>query len=77
MPNALKNIDYLKCRQKEGAKDLKHVFLDCSAKGVMCFSEENATYKINPYFMEDEEFITAIKITLKYLQNFPTQLIIT
>ena len=57
MPNALKDIDYLKEHPEARAKDLKQAFMDKEIKAIICAIGGDDTYKTIPYLMEDEEFI--------------------
>ena len=60
MPNALKDMDYIKDHPEVRASDLKEAFLDDSIKAIITAIGGDDTYKTIPYLMEDEEFKTAV-----------------
>lgn len=70
MPNALKGIEYLKEHPESRAADLKAAFLDDSITGIICAIGGDDTYRLLPYLMEDEEFITAVEKRPKLFTGF-------
>lgn len=70
MPNALKDIDYVRDHPEARASDLKEAFLDDSIKGIICAIGGDDTYKTIPYLMEDNEFIEAVKNHPKLFTGF-------
>lgn len=60
MPNALKDLNYLKEHPEERASDLKQAFMDPSIKAIITAIGGDDTYKLIPYLMEDEEFKEAV-----------------
>lgn len=70
MPNALKDIDYIKDHPEARASDLKEAFLDDSIKAIITAIGGDDTYKTIPYLMEDEEFKEAVKKHPKIFTGF-------
>ena len=70
MPNALKDLDYLKEHPEARAEDLKQAFKDKEIKAIICAIGGDDTYKTIPYLMEDEEFIEAVKNNPKIFTGF-------
>ena len=70
MPNALKDMDYLKDHPEARASDLKEAFKDPSIKGIICAVGGEDTYKTIPYLMEDEKFIELVKNNPKIFTGF-------
>ncbi len=61
MPNALKDMDYLKDHPEDRASDLKQAFMDDEIKAIITAIGGDDAYKTIPYLMEDEEFKEAVK----------------
>lgn len=70
MPNALKDMDYIKNHPEARASDLKKAFMDKEIKAIICAIGGDDTYKTIPYLMEDNEFIQAIKNNPKIFTGF-------
>lgn len=70
MSNALKGIDYLREHPESRAADLKTAFLDDSISAVICAIGGDDTYRLLPYLMEDEAFITAVRQHPKLFTGF-------
>ena len=70
MPNALKDIDYIKDHPEARAQDLKDAFLDKDIKAVFCAIGGDDTYKTIHYLMEDQEFINAVRDNPKIFLGF-------
>lgn len=70
MPNALKDMDYLKEHPEERAEDLKQAFLDTSIKAIICAIGGDDAYRLIPYLMEDEEFKNAVFHNPKIFTGF-------
>ena len=70
MPNALKDIKYIKNHPEARASDLKQAFLDKEIKAIICAIGGDDTYKTIPYLMEDKEFIEAVKNNPKIFTGF-------
>lgn len=70
MPNALKDLDYLKEHAEERASDLKQAFMDPSIKAIITAIGGDDTYKLIPYLMEDEEFKEAVINNPKIFTGF-------
>ena len=70
MKNALKGIEYLKDHPELRAADLKEAFIDDSIKGIICAIGGDATYRLLPYLMEDDEFIEAVQRNPKIFTGF-------
>ncbi len=70
MPNALKDMDYIKEHPEARASDLKQAFMDKDIKAIICAIGGDDTYKTIPYLMEDEEFKNAVKNNPKIFTGF-------
>lgn len=70
MPNAMKDMDYIKEHPEARASDLKEAFMDKDIKAVISAIGGNDTYKLIPYLMEDEEFKTAVKNNPKIFTGY-------
>lgn len=70
MPNALKGIDYLKKHPEARAADLKAAFADDSIAGIICAIGGDDTYRLLPYLMEDDEFVSLVKQKPKLFTGF-------
>lgn len=70
MPNALRDMDYLKEHPEARAADLKEAFMDNSIKGIITAIGGTDTYKLIPYLMEDEEFKQAVRDNPKIFMGF-------
>ncbi len=70
MPNALKDMDYLKDHPEARASDLKEAFMDDSIKAIITAIGGDDTYKTIPYLMDDPEFIDAVKKHPKIFTGF-------
>ncbi len=70
MPNALKDMDYLKDHPEARASDLKKAFMDDSIKAIITAIGGDDTYKTFPYLMDDPEFIDAVKKHPKIFTGF-------
>ena len=70
MPNALKGITYLQEHPEARASDIKQAFLDDSIAGIICAIGGDDTYRLLPYLMEDQEFITAVQRHPKLFTGF-------
>lgn len=70
MKNALKGTDYLREHPEARAADLKQAFLDKKVKMIITSIGGNDTYKIIPFLMEDQEFITELKNNPKIFCGF-------
>ncbi len=70
MPNALKDMDFIKEHPEARADDLKKAFMDKEIKAIICAIGGDDTYKTIPYLMEDEEFINAVKNNPKIFTGF-------
>lgn len=70
MPNTLKGLDYLQRHPEKRAEDLKAAFLDPSIKGIICAIGGDDTYRLLPYLMDDEDFLTAVKQNPKLFTGF-------
>lgn len=70
MPNALKGMKYLEEHPEARAEDLKQAFMDDSIKAIICAIGGLDTFKLYPYLMEDEEFITAVRNNPKIFTGF-------
>ena len=70
MPNSMKGIQYLKEHPEARAEVLKRAFIDKSIKMIMTAIGGDDTYKIIPYLMEDNEFITEVRNNPKIFTGF-------
>ena len=70
MPNAMKDMDYIKEHPEARASDLKEAFMDKDIKAVISAIGGNDTYKLIPYLMEDEEFKTAVRNNPKIFTGY-------
>ncbi|MCD7837164.1 MAG: LD-carboxypeptidase [Lachnospiraceae bacterium] len=70
MENALVGIKYLQEHPEARAKDLKIAFMDNSIAGIICAIGGDATYRLLPYLMEDEDFLSAVKEHPKLFTGF-------
>ena len=70
MPNALKDMEYIKNHPEARASDLKQAFMDKDIKAIICAIGGDDTYKTIPYLMEDNEFIEAVKNNPKIFIGF-------
>lgn len=70
MENTLKGITYLKEHPKKRAEDLKAAFLDDEIKGIICAIGGDDTYRLVPYLLEDEDFVTAVQKNPKLFTGF-------
>ena len=70
MPNALKDMEYIKKHPEARASDLKQAFMDESIKAIITAIGGDDSYKTIPYLMEDNEFIEAVKNNPKIFTGF-------
>ena len=70
MPNALKDMDYIKNHPEIRAQDLKEAFKNEDIKAIICAIGGDDTYKTIPYLMEDKDFISAVKNNPKIFLGF-------
>ena len=70
MPNAMKDMDYIKEHPEARASDLKEAFMDKDIKAIISAIGGNDTYKLIPYLMEDEEFKTAVRNNPKIFTGY-------
>ncbi len=70
MPNASKGMKCLEEHPELRAEDLKMAFMDHSIKAIISAIGGNDTYKIFPYLMEDQEFISAVRNNPKIFSGF-------
>ena len=70
MPNAMKDMDYIKEHPEARASDLKEAFMDKDIKAVISAIGGNDTYKLIPYLMEDEEFKRAVRNNPKIFTGY-------
>lgn len=70
MKNSRKGIKYLSDHPEARAEDLKQAFMSPNIKGIICAIGGDDTYRLMPYLMEDNEFITAVKENPKLFSGF-------
>ena len=70
MPNAMKDMDYIKEHPEARASDLKEAFMDKDIKAIISAIGGNDTYKLIPYLMEDEEFKRAVRNNPKIFTGY-------
>ncbi|RRD40719.1 LD-carboxypeptidase [Leptotrichia sp. OH3620_COT-345] len=70
MPNSLKGIEYIEKHPEKRAEDLKAAFKDDNIKGIICAIGGIDGYKIFPYLMKDQEFISLVKEKPKIFTGF-------
>lgn len=70
MPNANKGMKYLEEHPEKRAEDLKNAFKNEDIKGIICAIGGNDTYRIFPFLMEDEEFISLVHENPKLFTGF-------
>lgn len=70
MPNALRGMKYLKEHPELRAEDLKAAYYDERIKGIICAIGGDDTFKILPYIMEDNDFISYAKENPKIFTGF-------
>lgn len=70
MPNALKGLEFIKQNPKARAADLKQAFEDDEIKGIICVIGGDDTYRLLPYLMEDQEFISKVAASPKLFTGF-------
>lgn len=70
MPNTLKGIRYLSDNPKARADDLKKAFFDDTIKGIICAIGGDDTYKLLPYLITDNEFVSQVAKTPKLFTGF-------
>ena len=70
MPNAMKDMDYIKEHPEARASDLKEAFMDKDIKAIISAIGGNDTYKLIPYLMGDEEFKRAVRNNPKIFTGY-------
>lgn len=70
MPNAMKDMDYIKEHPEARASDLKEAFMDKDIKAIISAIGGNDTYKLIPYLMEDEEFKRTVRNNPKIFTGY-------
>ncbi|KRN10518.1 S66 family peptidase [Liquorilactobacillus mali] len=70
MTNALMGIEYLQNHPEARAADLKEAFLRTDIQGIFCVIGGDDTYRLLPYLLDDQEFVTAVHDHPKLFSGF-------
>lgn len=70
MPNALRGMKYLQEHPEARAQDLKDAYYDERIKGIICAIGGDDTFRLLPYIMDDNDFISHAKKNPKLFTGF-------